>query len=403
MDKILVTRDTKGKIRIVEIMYEWCDTQRGFVIKRITSQYGGKKTNQPDIWIFRGKANRTVTEQCKLEFNSHVKKYLDKGYKELPDEITLEEFDKINEFLGEVKTNQEGILKPMLAKQADKVASNIFNKEYYGSRKINGTRCLIFYKDGEIRTSSRGAINYDIAISHIINHPKLIQFFETNPNIILDGEIYKHGWTLNKISGICRTQSGTEESDLLEFYLYDVVDLEKPFAERLEYLELIKENLDLSFDCYREWEVDDLKIQYVPHVYMTGWSSIKSYHDKYVKEGWEGLVIRNVKDVYGPGKRTNAMIKIKEYKDDVFKVVGIEQGLRLYEDMVFILETASGKTFKAKPMGDREQRKEYTINFESLYKGHLGECKYFEISPYGIPEQPCFTAFRFDLENETDK
>ena len=75
MKKILITKDTKGRVRVVDISYEWQDTQRGFVIKRITYQYGGKQTNQPDIWIFKGKANRTVTEQCKLEYNSHVKKY----------------------------------------------------------------------------------------------------------------------------------------------------------------------------------------------------------------------------------------------------------------------------------------------------------------------------------------
>ena len=67
--------------------------------------------------------------------------------------------------------------------------------------------------------------------------------------------------------------------------------------------------------------------------------------------------------------------------------------------MVFILETEEGKQFKAKPFGDRNQKMEYTDNFEKLYKGHLGDVKYFYYSDDNIPLQPSFIAFRFDLEN----
>lgn len=393
--EILVSKDTKGKVRVVKIWYEWDDSQRGFVIRRITSQYGGKETVQPEIWIYKGKAKRTVTEQCKLEFNSHIKKYLDKGYKELPSTIDFSDKNSVEEFIGGDKTNQDGILKPMLAKQADKVASSVFNKNYYGSRKINGVRCLIYYKDGEVRTSSRGAINYDLAIFHIISHPKLEKFFKDNPDTILDGEIYKHGWTLNKISGLCRTQSTVSDGEPLEFYMYDIVRTDLPFSSRLEIMEQISETLELGdFNPYREWEKGELKIQMVPQESMTGWLAIKSYHDKYVKEGWEGLVIRNVDDVYGPGKRTNAMIKIKEYQEAEYEITGLSEGLR-DEDLCFTMKTPSGLEFKAKPMGDRSQKQWYRNHIDELV-GKMGTIKYFEMSGAGtdIPQQPIFICVR---------
>jgi DNA ligase-1 len=157
--------------------------------------------------------------------------------------------------------------------------------------------------------------------------------------------------------------------------------------------------LDLKeFDPVREWQDGDLKIQFLPQRKMSGWSSMMKYHNQYVSEGWEGLVIRKASAKYGPGKRTNDMIKIKIYNEDTFKCVDIVQGLRLYDDMVFVMETKDGKQFKAKPFGDRNQKVEYTDNFESKYKGHMGDCKFFEYSPYGIPEQPSFIAFRWDLE-----
>lgn len=394
--KTLITKDSRGKIRIVKIWYEWDDSQRGYVIRRITSQLGGKETVQPEIWIFKGKVKRTVTEQCNLEFNSHVKKYLDKGYKEIDPSIDLNDVSTLNDIIGEDKTNQEGIIKPMLAKQADKVANSVFNKQYLGSRKINGTRCLIYYKDGKVRTASRGAINYDLAISHIIDHPKMIKFFEENPSVILDGEIYKHGMSLNTISGMCRTQVNAYEGEVLEFYLYDIVNTEMPFRERLEVINDIADQLELKeFDPYRKWEDNSLKIQVVPHIQMSGWLNIKSYHDKYVKEGWEGLVIRNVNDVYGPGKRSNAMLKIKEYMDSEYEIVGISEGLR-DEDMCFIMKTTSGQEFKAKPMGDRALKQWYRDNIDSII-GKMGTLKYFEMSGKegsDIPQQPIFMYIR---------
>ena len=397
MEKILVTKDSKGKIRVVNLSYNWDNDQMGYVIKRVTSQYGGKETCQPDIVITKGKAKRTVTEQCNLEFNSHAKKYLDKGYKELPPSIDLSNQEAVSEFIGDMKTNQEGILKPMLAKQADKVASSVFNREFYGSKKINGVRCLIYCdKDGHIKTASRGAINYNLALSHIIGHDSLIELFKKDPTLILDGEIYKHGWTLNKISGICRTQVTAFDGDPLEFYMYDVVKLDMPFSERYELLQEIAKDLNLKeFDPFREWEDGDLKIQLVPHVEMTGWFNIKAAHDRYVKDGWEGLVIRQSTSVYKPGSRGSDWIKVKEYKESEYEIVGLSEGLR-DEDMCFVMKTPGGQEFKAKPMGDREQKQWYRDNIDELI-GQMGTLKYFEMSGKEgseIPQQPIFICVR---------
>ena len=121
-------------------------------------------------------------------------------------------------------------------------------------------------------------------------------------------------------------------------------------------------------------------------------------HNQYVSEGWEGVVVRDPDKVYRPNGRTNDMIKVKIYKDDCFMVVGKEAGLRGSEDMVFIMQMKDGRTFKAKPFGDRLQKEEYWNNFEEKYKGHLGECKFFYYSNDGIPLQPAFKAFREDIE-----
>ncbi len=64
--------------------------------------------------------------------------------------------------------------------------------------------------------------------------------------------------------------------------------------------------------------------------------------------------------------------------------------------MVFIMQMEDGRTFKAKPFGDRAQKEEYWNNFDQ-YEGKIGECKFFYYSEDGIPLQPAFKAFRDDL------
>lgn len=395
---ILVTKDNKGKTRVVEISYEWDDAQHGFVIRRKTYQYGGKVTVQPEIWIYKGKVKRTVSEQARLEYNSHLKKYTDKGYKLLPSSIKINNAVAVEAFveehLGNGVTDSNGFKKHMLAKQADKVATSVFDKikYWYGSRKIDGVRCSFYWKDGEVRTASRGGGDYDASTSFMRHNPKLIQFFEEHPDIVLDGELYKHGKSLQQISGVARLEKDTAGMDWLEYYIYDVMDNTKTFEERLDILHDITDELNLGFNPEREWDDRELKFQIVPQETVVGWANIQKLHDKYVGEGFEGIVIRDPSKVYNFGGRTNAMIKVKMYKDAEFEIVGYSEGLRP-EDMVFVCKTKEGKEFEAKPMGPRELKWEYLDRMDEII-GKMATVKYFYLSDEGCPLQPVLKCIR---------
>ena len=395
---ILVTKDNKGKTRVVEISYEWDDAQHGFVIRRKTYQYGGKVTVQPEIWIYKGKVKRTVSEQARLEYNSHLKKYTDKGYKLLPSSIKINNAIAVEAFveehLGNGVTDSNGFKKHMLAKQADKVATSVFDKikYWYGSRKIDGVRCSFYWKDGEVRTASRGGGDYDASTSFMRHNPKLIQFFEEHPDIVLDGELYKHGKSLQQISGAARLEKDTAGMDWLEYYIYDVMDSTKTFEERLDILHDITDELNLGFNPEREWDDGELKFQIVPQETVVGWANIQKLHDKYVGEGFEGIVIRDPSKVYNFGGRTNAMIKVKMYKDAEFEIVGYSEGLRP-EDMVFVCKTKEGKEFEAKPMGPRELKWEYLDRMDEIID-KMATVKYFYLSDEGCPLQPVLKCIR---------
>lgn len=391
-ENVLISRDSKGKIRVVEISYQWEDDYNGFVIRRKTYQYGGKAIDHPEIVITKGKAKRTVTEQARLEYNSHIKKYQDKGYKLLEKDINTYSLEDLNKILPEFTTDANGFQKHMLAKQADKVAASAFEKEWYASRKIDGTRCSFYYKDGVIKTASRGGGDYDPACQHFITNKKLITFFENHPDYILDGELYKHGKSLQQISGAARLEKNAYDCDWLEYYIYDVMIPNMPFKDRLEILEEIKEELNLEFNPERIWKEGELQMQMVPHVKVSGWLNIKSLHDKYVSEGWEGVVIRDPSKNYKFGGRGNEMIKVKMYQDSEFLVTGISEGLR-DEDLCFTCVTEDGKEFKAKPMGSRELKQAYRNNLDQII-GKMATVKFFYYSDDGTPLQPVLKCIR---------
>ena len=406
MIKYLLGKASTGKMRyaVVECDEEWHEPEHGYIIQRSYGQVQGKNTLSPAIIVDKTKQKRNWKEQYTLQFNSEVKKFLDKGYVEVdkhPNEYSSVELEAI---FGEVKTNQAGVIKPQLAKQADKITNKkIFDKEWLISRKLDGVKSLFYYKDGEIHTASRGGTDYDYSTGHLRTCPSLVEFFKRNPTIILDGELFVRGKSLQQISGAARMEKNAYDCDWLQYWIYDCYDMSNPemiAKDRWDFLvkELNHENGVFIYCSPSDDEIKD-SIRLLHHETVIGWDNMKALHDKWVSEGFEGAVITDPSKPYKPGARCNNLIKIKEYKSEDFKVIKYELGLRGSEDMTFICELEDGRTFAAMPVGNRETKAEYVENFEEKYKGHKVECTFFNYSDDGIPTQPKARIFRFDLED----
>lgn len=406
MIKYLLGKASTGKFRfaVVECDEEWHEPEHGYVVQRSYGQVGGKTTLSPKIIVDRTKQKRTWKEQYTLQFNSETKKFLDKGYVEVekhPEEYTLDELQAI---FGEVKTNQYGVIKPQLAKQADKVTNpKIFDKEWLISRKLDGVKALFYYKNGEIHTASRGGEDYDAATTHLREYPPLINFFKANPTIILDGELFVRGKTLQQISGAARMEKNAYDCDWLQYWIYDCYDTANPDMIAEDRYKFLINELNHKFGILVYYSiVDDTledSIRILEHEYVSGWDNMKALHDKWVAEGFEGAVITDPSKPYKVGSRCNNLIKIKQYKSEDFTVVGYKLGLRGSEDMTFTCALEDGRTFEAMPVGDRATKAEYVKNFDNKYRGHKAECTFFNYSDDGIPTQPKLRIFRFDLED----
>lgn len=384
----LVTRNARDKVQVVITELE--QNANSFTIHRTTGQYQGKMTDQPDLLIEQGKAKRSVLQQAELEYNSIVNKYLDKGYKKL-DSLTTKSFSEISSaemdlIVPTLKSDSNGNLKPMLAKSSNDCQNSVLQKPMYCSRKLNGVRCMIRW-DSDLQkpvTISRGGKNYNGAATHITN--QLHDYLKEHPSVVLDGELYHHGMYLQEISGIARLENWEERCDKLQYWIYDIADGEKTFEERLEIIEELISEVEKPIYTH---------IKVLEHSLTNSWDQIQRLHNRWVSEGFEGLVARKPDKKYQFGKRGSDMIKVKMYQDDEFEIIDYQDGLRP-EDFCFICQTKDGKPFSAKPIGDRELKQYYLDNIDDII-GMKGVVKYFEISKDGIPLQPVFQAIRYDL------
>ncbi len=386
MNKQAIGLDSKGKVRYIRIWTEKVDDK--YLIHRESGLLTGKKVVAPDIEILKGKVKRTIDEQCELEFNSNFKKYLDKGYKDVSDLKLSELTDaKCNEILGTTKTDANGALKPMLCKVLDKTNKKLTDKKWYGSYKHDGVRMLLFLRDGEVHTSSRGGGDYDIPATYIRQDPYIVQLLTENEGLILDGELYRHGWNLQKISGLARKETLEEDHKQLCYHCYDIVDESSTFKQRVERLNKFKQNCP-----------ENSKLIIIEQRLISGLDAIMEMHNEAVANGYEGLVIKDPDKEYKCGARDNRALKVKEFVDDEFKILGLVEGLR-DEDMCFLMEMPDGTQFKAKPIGDRALKQYYRENINDIV-GKMGTVKYFGMTntEHPVPNLPSFRAIR--IEND---
>ena len=272
-------------------------------------------------------------------------------------------------------------LKPMLAKDYNKCQNSVLQKSMYCSRKLDGVRCMIKRNDDrELITVSRGGKDYNVAATEILK--ELEPLFKAFPEVVLDGEIYIHGKHLQEISGVARLKTWEDRCSKLEYWIYDLAMGGMKFTERLDLLNKMHDY------------IDGQKIRIIEHKETDSWAQVSKLHDKWVEEGYEGLVARKPEKLYEFGKRNSTMIKVKLYQDAEFEIIDYKEGLR-DEDFCFICETIDGKPFSAKPVGTRELRAYYLDNIDEFI-GKMATIKFFEMSKDDIPLQPIFKSIRED-------
>ena len=126
---------------------------------------------------------------------------------------------------------------------------------------------------------------------------------------------------------------------------------------------------------------------------MNNEEDIHAAQARFVEEGYEGAMVRNLKGAYRIGKRSADLQKVKTFLDDEFEIVGFTQGTGGETGcVVWVCKTSSGDEFSVRPRGTREERQEYfrTEMLTSQYA--YGEIP--RVTDDGIPRFPIGISIR---------
>lgn len=243
-------------------------------------------------------------------------------------------------------------------------------------KKYDGNRAILYRdKNDNIVMDTRNGHRYlDESVQFITSEYK-----DLPKNIILDGELYIPNMSFQELQSIVRLKKKPNCNKLndfkrLKFYTFDIIYLDEPnliFSDRYNRLEKIVS--DKNNTILVENDVINSK------------EDIKTFHDKYIEEGYEGIILRNMNKKYGINKRNGDLLKYKYFVDSEYKIIGMKIEINNeIEYPMWICETEQGKQFTCRPTGTNE----YKINLLKNYKKYLGKLltvKYQELSDDGIP------------------
>ena len=330
--------------------------------KPVLSQYEAKPKNV-------GRTNETTAEQqAVLESISKAKLKRDKGY--------VDSLDKADAPVS----NTLGLPLPMLAKPIDKVKPESIDWSFaLVQPKLDGHRAL--YKDGMLY-SRQGKVLENM--DHILAAIGMCDL----KNHHLDGELYIHGMPLQEVSRLIK--KWRPESILVEYHIYDIVG-EGHYGERCGPLNELHHGLL------------DPVLQPVETIVVNNMKMVDEFHEKYRAQGYEGTMLRHGKTPYRDGKRCSGLLKIKQFHDAEFKVVGYEEGKpyikedKTYQVPVWICETLpGGPRFNVTAHGNIQQKDEQWIYRDDYLREEL-TVRYHYLSEDGIPQLPVAIRWKEQL------
>jgi DNA ligase-1 len=378
----LYAKDIKGKVKTWKVKVE-----RYQEFSVIVTLYGYNRLIETRRQVNSGKnLNRSnMTTHFTQAISEAQSKWTKKRDIELYTIKVSEEAELVEKTVNEL-VNPLPMLAQDYKKQKNKVVfpCNI-------QPKLDGMRCIYNTTTGQITT--RQGKQYNI----VKESGELYKELTSLPKgIILDGELYTNKLGFEEL-GVLRKTKKLTQSELLvlqkiEYHIYDIIDTNSTFQNRNKFIqELFKEN---NYN----------KLIYVPTFTVNSEKEIQEYHTKFLDEGFEGTMIRNINSLYKIKQRSSDLLKYKDFQDSEFKIVDftMEKDTTSTDEnlVVWIVEVPikivldghkcelkeaeieNNKILcKIRPKGNVDERKElYKICVENFgqFKGRNLWVKYFE-------------------------
>lgn len=338
----------------------WKATVNGNTVTYDWGQEGGarnKKTQTIKSGKNIGRSNETtVEEQTIFAAENKVISKMNQGFKLVKGKL-IAQHDK------KTKVN-ESVPKIM---HADKYA-NHHNKvdhltEVLVQPKLDGNRCMINIKTGKMYARSRKEIiSIPLLGAEVQKACQRLAKQKTREAITwVDGELFSMDLSFNEIQSIIRTtkQVDPKQAAKIKYNIFDYMS-EEPAEVRVNNIsESVKEN-------------DRVKV--VP-TYMIKPKDIQKWHDKFVEQGHEGVMVRLPGFPY-ENKHSYAIFKYKMFQDEEFEVIGFTEERGNSDRLgAIICKMTDGQTFKARPMGTDAERN-YMMKHQKEFIGRMATIKF---------------------------
>lgn len=178
---------------------------------------------------------------------------------------------------------------------------------YIVQPKYDGWRCRAYPSslnpgDYMLLSSEENVI---FSVPHILAELKRLRL-----NAELDGELYCHGMSLEEINSIVsRTVNIHPNSGKMEFHVFDIVNRLSQM-QRVILIENLR-NLSSYIKVAPFWVCDTL-------------DEVTNAYDSIIKEGYEGIIVRNCEGPYEI-KRSTWLMKFKPKQKDQYTIVGYQE------------------------------------------------------------------------------
>lgn len=277
----------------------------------------------------------------------------------------------------------------------------------YVQPKLNGIRAL--YQMG--RFQSRDEQPFPPGLLDHLAKP-LSDIFD--PSVILDGELYVHGWPLQRINAAVTPvrQEPTEDTVKVEYHVFDVVDFSQQFIDRWQVAAAYDQDCLLTKFPRGAYAVTTM--------IANSEAEANANYAAWVADGYEGMMYRLGDCPYTVPKqewkhpwsttipkprsgklsdqdnRVWHLLKRKDWQDDEFTCVGIEEGEGKYKGTLgsFICRARPPAAFPYNSFSvgsgiSDAQRDHYFVNPPL---GQKIKVKYLVLSSSGIPLNPTILA-----------
>jgi len=257
---------------------------------------------------------------------------------------------------------------------------------YYIQPKLDGVRCL-FTANGAYSRNDKQFMN----VRHI--EMALKPFFDQNPDVVLDGELYNHKLKhdFEKIISLVRKQKPTEEDrrnaqHLVQFHVYDYFSNDSHYSSYKVRMKILE---DASFY--------DAQIKYVPtYKVHKHEEALNMHHDAFLSNGYEGSILRDGSALYKHG-RSYGLMKFKDFSDTEATIIGYEEGKGKRQGTLgkFLMQDDEGIQFGCPP-GKGYTYKDLANMLLNVhdYIGQRATFTYFQRTQAGSYRHPLFKTLR---------